>query len=81
MNEVTKSIAKELKLLRIANDYTLQDLSNKSKINKATLCRYEQGTYDMKISVINQIVSSYGIDTGFFLAKSLARTQEEQSEA
>ena len=77
MNDVTKSIAKELKLLRIANDYTLRELANKSKVNPATLCRYEQGKCDMKISTISQIVSTYGIEPGFFMAKSLAKKQEE----
>lgn len=77
MNDVTKSIAKELKLLRIANDYTLDDLSKKSKVNASTLCRYEQGNSDMKISTLHQIITSYGIDTGFFMAKSLAKKQEE----
>ena len=78
MNEVTKNIARELKLLRIANDYTLKELSEKTSVNTATLCRYEQGKSDMKISTIYQIVNGYNIDTGFFLAKTFAKTREEE---
>lgn len=77
MNEITKCIGKELKLLRIASDYTLEDLSKKSKVNAATICRYEQGKSDMKISTITQILEAYNIDPGFFMAKSLAKKQEE----
>ena len=77
MNEVTECIAKELKLLRIANDYTLKDLSRKSNVNVAIICKYEQGKSDMKISTLDKIVSSYGISTAFFLAKTLAKKQEE----
>ena len=77
MNDVTRNIAKGLKLLRIANDLTIEELSDKSGVNTSTICRYEQGKSDMKISTIEQIVSSYGIDTGFFMAKNLAKKQEE----
>lgn len=77
MSKLTKSIGKELKMLRIASDYTLEDLSIKSKVHTSTLSRYELGNHDMKISTLEQIVSSYNIDTGFFMLKTLAKMREE----
>ena len=76
MDETIKAIAKELKLIRIANDYTLEHIAAKTKVNAGTICRYESGTSDIKISTLDKIVKGYDIDTGFFLAKVFAKTQD-----
>lgn len=59
-------IAKELKKLRIENDYTQDDVSVKSGVNIGTIVRYEQGTVTANLDKLCKILNIYNIDLHIF---------------
>ena len=52
-------IAKELKKLRIENDYTQDDVSVKSGVNIGTIVRYEQGSVTANLDKLCKILNIY----------------------
>lgn len=59
-------IAKELKKLRIENDYTQDDVSVKSGVNIGTIVRYEQGSVTANLDKLCKILNIYNIDLHIF---------------
>lgn len=59
-------IAKELKKLRIENDYTQEDVSVKSGVNIGTIVRYEQGSVTANLDKLCKILKIYNIDLHIF---------------
>jgi transcriptional regulator with XRE-family HTH domain len=59
-------IAKELKKLRIENDYTQEDVSLKSGVNIGTIVRYEQGSVTASLDKLCEILEIYNIDLHIF---------------
>lgn len=66
MKNLRSGIAKELKKLRIDNDYTQEDVSSKSGINIGTIVRYEQGTVTANLDKLQCILKIYNINLYIF---------------
>lgn len=66
MKNLRSGIAKELKKLRIDNDYTQEDVSSKSGVNIGTIVRYEQGTVTANLDKLQRILKIYNIDLYIF---------------
>ncbi len=79
-DEMIKSIAKELRILRIENDCSQEELANKSKLAQSSIVRYERGIEDMKLSTLAQMIESYGIDLYIFFERIIAKTQTKEGE-
>lgn len=66
MKYLRSGIAKELKKLRIENDYTQEDVSIKSGVNIGTIVRYEQGTVTANLDKLSKILKIYNMDLHIF---------------
>ena len=66
MNEsIHTMIGKELTLLRVENGLSIENIVNKSKLNKDTLYRYEKGKGN-NFDTLSKILSVYNIDFYIF---------------
>lgn len=76
--EIKKTIAHELKILRINNNMTQSDVARKVGINEGTIVRYEKNNVTMQIDTIAKIISAYGIDIFSFFEIIIAKTHEKE---
>ena len=66
--EMKVRIGKELLKLRIDNDMSIKDLSNKSKVNKDTIYRYENG-HGNRFDTLQKILDAYNLNLSIFFTK------------
>ena len=78
--EFLKKSALELKFIRLENNDTQEDLSHKSKVAMSTISKYEDGTKNMNLNKIEQILKPYGINLYIFFDRVLAKTQNKKGE-
>lgn len=76
-NDIKKMIAEELKLLRIKNNFTQSQLSDRCNVDTSTIVRYEKNNVTMQIDTIVKILDAYGINIFIFFESILAKTQKE----
>lgn len=74
--EIKKTIAHELKILRINNNMTQSDVARKVNVNEGTIVRYEKNNVTMQIDTIAKIISAYGIDLFSFFELIIAKTHK-----
>lgn len=60
------SIGKELKILRIRNDLTIENVADKFGLSKETIRRYENGSVDMSIERLEKLLAYYKADKIIF---------------
>ena len=78
MNDYIKScIGKELSKLRIDNDYSIEELSFKTKLNKDTLYRYERGKGN-SFDTLSKILEVYNYNFKIFFDKIYDRMQKKE---
>lgn len=70
-----KAVSSELKIIRIENGYSQEELAEKSKVAASTISKYEAGSSDMTLYKIEQILKPYNYDLSIFFARVLAKTQ------
>ena len=69
--------AHSLKMLRMDHRDRIEDLAKKSGVASSTISKYEQGTADMSIDKLEQIIAPYNISLYIFFLNTLAKTQED----
>lgn len=80
MNEdISKRIGKELFKIRIDHDYSIEDLSIKSALNKDTLYRYEKGNGN-NFDTLAKILNVYGINFYIFFKQVYDNMQNKKEE-
>lgn len=67
-NEIKIRIGKELFKLRIDNDYSVQELSKLTNINKDTLYKYEKGLGN-SFETLEKILNVYDLNFKLFFDK------------
>lgn len=71
-----KLVGSELKIIRIENGYSQEELAVKTGIATSTISKYEMGEKDMNLAKIEQILRPYKIDLFIFFSRILAKTQK-----
>ena len=80
VNDLCYFIGKELKKLRIENDYTQLDVSVKSGINIGTVVRYEQGTVVARLDKLSEILKIYNINLNIFFSNCYENMYRKRKE-
>lgn len=78
-NEISEKIGKELLKLRIDNDYSIEELSVKSNLNKDTLYRYEKGLGN-NFETLSKIITVYGLNFKLFFDRIYDNMQNNETE-
>lgn len=61
-----EAIGKELKILRIRKNLSIEDVANNFGLSYETIRRYETGTVDMSIERLESMLKYYGVKTDIF---------------
>lgn len=75
--EFMKKVSRELKFIRLENDDKQEDLAIKSKVAMSTISKYEDGSRNMNLYKIEEILDPYGITLEKFFNRVLAKMQNE----
>jgi len=75
--EFMKKVSRELKFIRLENDDKQEDLAIKSKVAMSTISKYEDGSRNMNLYKIEEILNPYGITLEKFFNRVLAKMQNE----
>lgn len=76
--ELIKAIGLELADIRRSKQLKIIEVSKKTKINKDTISKYENGNSSMKIYIINILLEYYDVNFVNFFAKVYDRLQIKQ---
>lgn len=69
MNNV--EVGKRLKLARTVNGFTLEEVATKLNITKGSLSRYESGSRNTSIELINSLSNLYKVQPDFLMSGTL----------
>lgn len=61
-----EAIGKELKIVRIRNDLSLEKVANDLKINYETLRRYENSSTGLSVERLEELLNYYKVDKSIF---------------
>lgn len=78
--EFLKSVASELKILRVEHNMSQEELQEKSGVASSTISKYEAGEKDMNLLKIEQMLKPYGINLSIFFARIIAKTHKKEGE-
>lgn len=76
--EFLKAVSSELKIIRIENGDSQEELALKSKIATSTISKYETGKDDMSLYKIEQMLKPYNYTLSIFFTRVLAKTQNNK---
>lgn len=76
--ELVKYIGLELADIRKTKGYLIIDVAEKTKINKDTISKYENGNSSMKILILAKFLDFYNISIVYFFTKVYDRVQSSQ---
>ena len=76
--ELVKYIGLELADIRKTKGYLIIDVAEKTKINKDTISKYENGNSSMKIFILAKLIDFYNISIVYFFTKVYDRMQSNQ---
>ena len=76
--ELVKYIGLELADIRKTQGYLIIDVAEKTKINKDTISKYENGNSSMKIFILAKLLDFYNISIVYFFTKVYDRVQNNQ---
>lgn len=70
--EVKDYIASQLRSYRAELNLSIQEVADKSRVNKDTISRYENASVSPNIEFLEKILEVYGIDFCIFFKKRYA---------
>lgn len=71
-----EAIGKELKVLRIRNDLSLEKVAEDNGLNRETIRRYENGATDLSIERLESLLNYYKVDKIIFFNQACANMQQ-----
>jgi len=66
--EMLEAIGKELKVIRIRNDLSLDDVAHDININRETLRRYENNSNGLSVERLEELLNYYNIEKSIFFS-------------
>ena len=69
---IRKYIGNELRSLRAKNNISLVELANILKIDKGTICKYENAVSSINIDTLEKFLNYYNIDFDIFFSNVCA---------
>jgi len=63
-----EAIGKELKVIRIRNDLSLDDVAHDININRETLRRYENNSNGLSVERLEELLNYYNIEKSIFFS-------------
>lgn len=64
--DINIQTASKLRGLRAEKNLTIEEVSEKTGINKDTICRYENSNVSMQLYILDKLVNCYGINLYIF---------------
>lgn len=74
------SIGKELKIIRIRNNFKLEDVAGNLKINRETLRRYENNSCGLSVERLEELLNFYDVDKAIFFENVCANMHGKNNE-
>lgn len=71
-------IAAELRSLHGRGNFTLEEISNGSNVNKDTISRYENGTVSQQVDILEKILDFYQVSFPIFFKNIYANKQKQK---
>ena len=78
--EINKKTAASLRGLRAERNMTIEDVANKTGINKDTISRYENSNVSMQLYIIDKLVDCYGVSLDIFFKNIYDKMQNDAKE-
>lgn len=75
-----EAIGKELKVLRIRNNYSIEDVANKLNVNRETIRRYENNSNGLSVERLEELLDFYKIDKSIFFENMCANMHSNSEE-
>lgn len=72
------SIGKELKIIRIRNNYKLEEVADKLEINRETLRRYENNSSGLSVERLEELLNFYKVNKSIFFENVCANMHTKQ---
>lgn len=72
------SIGKELKIMRIRQNLSLEEVADKLHINRETLRRYENGAIGLSVERLEELLTFYKTDALIFFENVCANMHQEE---
>ena len=72
-----EAIGKELKILRIRNNLTIEEVANNFGLSYETIRRYETGSVDMSIERLESMLKYYNVSAEIFFKNICAYKHTE----
>lgn len=73
-----EAIGKELKVIRIRNDLSLDDVAEKMNINRETLRRYENNSNGLSVERLEELLNYYNVEKSIFFDNVCAYIHTKQ---
>lgn len=74
-----EAIGTELKVIRIRNNLSLDDVASNININRETLRRYENNSSGLSVERLEELLNYYKVDKSIFFANVCANIHEKRS--
>lgn len=68
MEKINQEIGKELKKLREAHKYTLEEIGTKIGKSRKTIHAYEKGSVSISVNTLKDILNIYNVNISKFLS-------------
>lgn len=74
MKNTSVLVSNELRAIRSRLDLTIEEVANKTKINKDTISRYENNKSALNLDIIEKLLKFYNVDFNIFFTTIYANT-------
>lgn len=64
--QINQIAASKLRGLRAEKNLTIEEVAKETKLNKDTICRYENSSVSMQLWILNELVNFYGTSLDIF---------------
>lgn len=72
-----ESIGKELKILRIRNNYSVEEVADKLNVNRETIRRYENNSNGLSVERLEELLKFYNVSVNIFFENVCANMQQK----
>ena len=67
MNDLRKTVARNLRRLRTAKGWSQEELAFRAKVDRSYISQLETGVYSASVTMLGKLSKALGIDAGEFL--------------